>query len=301
MPKITYTVKRLGQEALDIIKEVNGIVEEYNRQGLVLTLRQIYYQFVARGLLANHDRNYKRLGDIVSDGRMIGAIDWEAIEDRTRFLRTKPHWDSPAEIVSACARQFHVDMWKNQPWYVEVWVEKDALVGVVEAACTPLDVPYFSCRGYASQTALWEAGLRISSLPENKEVLILHLGDHDPSGIDMTRDIRERVSLFSGKSNIEIRRIALNMDQVETYSPPPNPAKLTDSRCAGYIARYGTESWELDSLEPSMLIKLMKDTIMDVVDNKAWAERTALKHAGRKSLSAVSENWNDVVEFVGGK
>lgn len=294
MAKIAFSDMRISGAKAALIKHVNQIVADYADQGLSLTLRQVYYQFVSRGLCPNNDKEYKKLGDVVSDGRMAGLIDWDAIEDRTRFLRSKAHWDSPADIVRACANQFRVDRWANQDAYVEVWVEKDALVGVIESACAPLDVPFFSCRGYASQTALYEAGERIRRrrLTNGKNVLILHLGDHDPSGIDMTRDIEDRLEVFS-RRRVHVKRLALNMDQIERYNPPPNPAKLSDSRCNGYIARFGDESWELDALEPRAMIDLIQGEIKQLIDAEAWDEQQGKERNGRLKLEEVAKKLED--------
>ncbi len=114
-----------------------------------------------------------------------------------------------------------------------------------EPICEELDVPYFSCRGYTSQSEMWAAAQRLLGYiwaKQRQHVTILHFGDHDPSGIDMTRDIRERLSLFCGGEGFAVRRIALNMDQVRQYDPPPNPAKLTDTRVDAYLRKYGDDS-----------------------------------------------------------
>lgn len=297
--KQQFATKRFSQSASLAIDMVNKIIGEYDEQGLSLTLRQIYYQFVSRDLIANNDKEYKRLGDIVSDGRMAGLIDWSAIEDRTRYLRSTASWDSPAQIVRACANQFKMDPWKHQKTYVEVWVEKDALIGVIESACDPRRVPHFSCRGYASQTALYDAGRRIArQIDAGKEVLILHFGDHDPSGIDMTRDIRERVAMFargglgedagSDFDNIEVRRLALNFDQIKSYKPPPNPAKITDSRAAEYIRNYGHQSWELDALEPRVLIGLIERELDAIIDEDDWETSMEDEKRGRAKITQVA-------------
>jgi hypothetical protein len=135
MPKIAYTQKKFNQNHLRIIENANIIINEYAAQGYDLTLRQLYYQFVARDLLQNKQQNYKLLGTVVSDARRAGLIDWSRIVDRTRFLRDVTSWGSPEQIVAACADQFNVDFWANQDHRVEVWIEKDALIGVLEVAC----------------------------------------------------------------------------------------------------------------------------------------------------------------------
>jgi len=131
---------------------------------------------------------------------MTGRVDWSAIEDRTRFMRAQAHFDSPEDIIKSAAHQFRIDKWAEQPHHVEVFIEKDALVGVIEAICRKLDVTYASCRGYMSQSMMWETGQRLKfyATHYNKKITIVHLGDHDPSGVHMSKDIEDRLSLFMG-------------------------------------------------------------------------------------------------------
>jgi len=298
MPLICYVPKSFRADTQTRIGQANKIIAEYQAQGFKLTLRQLYYQFVSRDLISNTVQSYKSIGDVVNDGRLAGLIDWDAIEDRTRNLRSSPHWSSPRSIVRACADQFAVDLWDGQESYVECWIEKDALVGVIEGICTELDVPYFACRGYTSQSEMWGAAQRLMEREKaGKKTFIIHLGDHDPSGIDMTRDIQDRLELFG--STAVIHRIALNFDQVENYSPPPNPAKTTDSRYESYRALHGEESWELDALEPRTIVDLIRDEIEVHIDQDAWEEALSRQQTGRSQLGKVSQRWNNVVEYLG--
>ena len=155
MPKVSYIDKTFRPSSLDLIITANLIIDDYQRQGFKLTLRQLYYQFVARDLIDNTQRNYKRLGSVINDARLAGHIDWDAIEDRTREVASIPHWDSPSEIINACARQFRIDKWRGQKYRPEVWIEKEALAGVVERVCHDLDISFLSCRGYTSQSEMW--------------------------------------------------------------------------------------------------------------------------------------------------
>lgn len=299
-PRIQYRDLRLRPKSLAMIDQANTIIAEYQEQGYDLTLRQLFYQFVSRGLIANTQREYKNLGNVVSDGRLAGLVDWNAIVDRTRSLRALSHWSGPQAIVEACAEQFHYDLWDTQPAYVEVWIEKDALVGVIENVCRTNDVPYFSCRGYTSQSEMWSAAQRIDYKARGREgpIVILHLGDHDPSGMDMTRDIRERLELFTSAHPLEVRRIALNTDQVRQYNPPPNPAKITDSRARDYIRRHGRESWELDALEPAVIEQLIVAELNGLVDRSAWDEARERQDQAREQLAEVAEKWSKVLDAI---
>lgn len=295
--KIEYIEKRFSNASCDIIKQTNKIINEYAADGLRLTLRQLYYQFVSRDLISNTQKEYKRLGGIISNGRLSGAIDWMAIEDRTRNLKTYYHNTDPGDAVQDALNQFQLNKWENQPCRIEVWIEKEALVGVISDICRQLDVPYFACKGYVSQSELWSAAQRMVRYSNQGQTpVIIHLGDHDPSGIDMTRDIEERHNLFMKDCNheIEVKRIALNMNQIETYKPPPNPAKLTDTRAKGYIEKHGKSSWELDALEPRVMRDLIKDTVGFYRDDGFWEHTIKKENEYRKVLKNVADNWQSL-------
>lgn len=304
---IEYVPKTFRADSVDTIERVNAILEDYHAQGYDLTLRQVYYQFVSRGWIANRDTEYKRLGSIINDARLAGLVPWNRIVDRTRNLRGIYHVGDVEQAVSETASDFALDLWSDQDYRVEVWVEKDALVGVIGQAADQLDVPYFSCRGYTSQSEIWSAAMRlVRYLKDGKRVRIVHLGDHDPSGLDMTRDIRDRLEIFIGEhvglfgreADFEVLRIALNYDQVEEYDPPPNPAKLSDSRGAAYVARHGHQSWELDALEPTVLAGLIETAVIEVRDDARWAAALEAQEVERERLQQVSDRWDDVVELL---
>lgn len=173
-----YVPRKFSASSMDLINISNDICAEYQAAGYDLTLRQLYYQFVSRGLIANKDSEYKRLGSVVNDARLAGLIDWDYIVDRTRFIRSLSHWDSPADVLNSAAASYRADMWADQKYRPEVWIEKDALVGVIERVCNRWDVPYFSCRGYTSQSEMWGAAQRIGGhLKEGKTPVILHFGE----------------------------------------------------------------------------------------------------------------------------
>jgi hypothetical protein len=270
--------------ALDTIEKANEIIADFRSQGFDLTLRQLYYQFVAKGLLANTEANYKRLGEVLNRARLAGLVDWNAIVDRTRAANYRVHDDDPDALIQMLRYAYSVDRWADQPTRVEVWVEKEALAGIVSQVASELDVTSFACRGYVSASAMFRAAQRVGRyLEAGQDVVILHLGDHDPSGIDMTRDNEERLRtmlrvdwLESGHQSwdmpdVEVRRVALNMDQVRRYDPPPNPAKLTDSRAGGYTSRFGFSSWELDALDPTTLADLIRSNVEEVRDDRLYA------------------------------
>lgn len=298
MAKICYVDRNFSAASRNIIEIAEEICDEYAADGYDLTLRQLYYQFVARDVLPNTQESYKRLGSIINDARLAGLIDWDHLEDRTRNLQGNAHWTSPKDILKVCASQFQLDKWAGQHRHVEVWVEKEALAGIVERAARGLDVSFFSCRGYVSQSEMHAAALRFQLANRNgRAVRIVHLGDHDPSGIDMSRDIADRMAVF-GVRDIEVDRIALNMDQVQQYNPPPNPAKATDARFVDYQSKYGDESWELDALEPRVLADLIKQAVLRHCDTLRYAMEIEKESRMKRQLQACHDQWPAVVEFL---
>lgn len=300
MTLICYQDLPIRQDRLDLIETANRIIAEYQAAGYTLTLRQLYYQFVARDIIPNTERSYKNLGNLISDGRMAGLISWDAIEDRGRGIRPWVIEEDEQEVLNGIEHHFALDYWERQNAYVEVWVEKDALAAVIERPCGKWRVPYMPCKGYLSASEAWRSGQRFERMADQgRRCVLIHLGDHDPSGIDMTRDNQDRVELFSG-SEVEVRRIALNMNQVEEHRPPPNPTKVTDSRASGYIARFGHTSWELDALEPAYLDRIISAEIESLIDPELWRETREEERQRREILSAIHDRFEDVREFLGG-
>lgn len=290
--KRSYCDFNFRATTLEIIEMANRIINEYKAEGYDLTLRQLYYQFVARNIIPNKQSEYNKLGTAINNGRLAGLIDWNSIVDRTRRHEANAHWDSPSDIINDSADQYAIDTRADQNDYLEVWVEKDALVGVIERACEPLDIGYLSCRGYVSQSAMWRAAMRFKRQERDGKdcTVLLHLGDHDPSGIDMTRDIQDRLYMFG--SRVAVRRIALDMKQVEKYKPPPNPAKTTDSRYATYRDEYGDDSWELDALDPRVLTELITNRASDYTNEDKRELLIEKQEKERQEIRELAENWN---------
>lgn len=291
-----YVPKDFRPDTLSYISILRGIVDEYQALGFVLTVRQLYYQLVARGVIPNTLQEYKRTAAIINDAKLAGMLDWDAIEDRTRDFVRQARWNSGSEILRACVRSYHQDMWIDQETRVFVVVEKEALVGVLAGVCSKFDVPLLAARGYPSGTVLREFAESdlLPALAQNQRAVILHLGDHDPSGIDMTRDLQDRISLFVGDDaySVELQRIALNMPQIEEQRPPENPAKVTDSRFESYRRRFGGKSWELDALTPTYLAELLISHIRPHIDQKAWDNTIEQINEVKDRMREVADSWD---------
>ncbi len=281
-----------------LISTADQIISSYESQGYVLTLRQLYYQLVSKNIIKNKENEYKRLSKVMTDARYQGVISWKALEDRTRSLRSMNHWTSPAEIIESASQSFRHDLWQHQKIRVEVWVEKDALIGVLGPVCDRNDVAYFSCRGNASASEMWEASQRLRGYESHgQQPWILYLGDHDPSGVDMTRDVQDRLGEF--RSSAIVKRLALNLDQIQRWNPPPQPAKTSDSRYNRYVRETGKrQSWELDALEPATLANLVEKAIILLRNPRIWNQALGNQEVERELLTSASTHWELLAELL---
>src|SRR3972149_2373143 len=303
-----FIEKRFSRSSKIVIDAANEILGEMHTKGFTMTLRQLHYQFVSRKIVvslpgaaqedhyANTMQSYKRLGNIVSEARLAGLIDWSMMEDRLRSWDGLNHWNSPADIIEAVANQYRTDRWEGQKYRPEVWIEKDALAGVIENVCNAYRVRFFACRGYVSQSAQYEASKRFLQANNDGQIpIVFHLGDHDPSGLDMSRENRAKFALLMGMK-VELRRLPLNYDQKQRYNHPPNPAKMGDTRAPEYVAEFGEQSWELDALSPEVIEQLIRDALDPLIDRRKWDKAKTREKREREQLQKVSDWWFDIVE-----
>ncbi len=350
MSKQQFRTTNFSEDKLAIMLKADAIVAEYG--GQKLSARQVYYRFIGDNLLPdswidveynrkrnlpddtkNTEKNYQRLIGMLVDARYAGLISWDAIEDRGREPRVPGEWSSVDEIVDAAVEQFRLPRWRDQPRYVELWVEKDALAGVLAPIARRWHVPLVVNKGYSSASAMKAAADRMleacgvsarvqcrecaadfsyrcadgrcrdcgekskamfryddpdgnEAVSIDRDVRVLYLGDHDPSGEDMVRDIRERLEEF-GVPNLEVEKIALTMPQIRRFNPPPNPAKVSDSRAKAYIEKYGDQSWEVDALPPREMNRLVDAAIASNVDQKLLDAIVAIEDAERRRVRAA--------------
>lgn len=270
------------------LEQIGVVLEKYESMGIKLTLRQLYYQLVSKNIIRNQQKQYKRLGVLLSKARLGGLIDWDIIEDRVRQAQRASQWSSIKSLVNSAVASFRLPRWEGQPNYVELWCEKDALSSVLEPICDDLHVTLMVNRGYSSSSSMYESANRITAAAAGRPAHIIYLGDFDPSGEDMVRDIRDRMETF--QVEVDVHKLALNPDQVEEYNLPPNPAKMSDSRAQGFVDRHGESSYEVDALPPEVLQKMVREEIEGHMDVGAYADvqveearlkATLIKAAGR--------------------
>jgi hypothetical protein len=285
--KIKFRERRFQLESVRLIVRSNAIVEEYDAMGIRITLRQLYYQLVARGIIANVMKEYDRLVSVITDARYAGLIDWNAIEDNLRKPRIPSTFANLDEIVAAAIASYRLDYWEGMPDYVELYTEKDALSSILAPIANDRRIAFQVNRGYASASSMFEAFSRFSAKADaGKNCFILYLGDHDPSGIDMIRDIEDRLNEFGVV--VEIEHIALTERQIKKFNPPPNPAKMKDSRAAGYVARHGASCWEVDALPPDAMIRIVEAAIDAHLDEDERDRVLKIEAADKAKLAKLT-------------
>jgi hypothetical protein len=323
-----FRVTNFKADTLARIEQANSIIAEYG--GQKLTARQVYYRFVSALIIPNTPRSYQNFTAMLTDARYAGLVDWSAIEDRGREADVPGEWDTIDEIVDAAVDQWRSPRWRTQSKYVELWVEKQALAGVLSPIARRAHVPLMVNKGYSSASAMKAAADRMIEACEidvsfvcdnctgidkdldierdvevcseclkkwkprawgecNKRTpIVLYLGDHDPSGEDMVRDIEDRLKEF-GVTMVSVVKVALTMAQIKKFNPPPNPAKITDSRAGAYIEKFGSQSWELDALPPRELNRLVEQAINRNVDRAAMDAVIAEENVQRERVRAAIE------------
>jgi hypothetical protein len=298
--KMLITYKDPNNLSLKKLVEINGkallafiikTLDEYSEMGLKLTNREIYYQLVATDAIPNATDVYKRLCVFLTDARYAGYLDWDAIEDRSRNVEMHAEWEGIEDLIESAVASYRLKRWENQPYYLEMYCEKEAGEGKLKPVTDKYHIHFGANKGYSSASMMYEMSRRIrEQLWNGKKVVIPYFGDHDPSGLDMIRDIKDRLTEFIGKDvdleekSLEIVPIALNKEQIEKYKCPPNPAKITDPRAKWYIETYGNVSWELDALKPNVLIELAENAILSYLDID---EYNAIIEREKKEIDAL--------------
>lgn len=285
--KICYKARKFRPDSLLKIKLANEIIALYD--GIKLTLRQLYYQFVIRNVIENKESAYKNLGSLISNARDAGEIDWEAIEDRIRKPRLLTEFDDIPDLIAAAKSSYRLPRWEGQDWYIELWTEKDALSNILAPMADKYHIVQMVNRGFGSSTSMHDTALRFLAEEDKKYKALLYLGDFDPSGEEMVRDINKRMS-FYGVKNCHVEKIALTLEQVKQYKLLPNPVKKSDSRAKAFIAKYGESSWEVDALPPDVLHRMIEQIILKVLDLDKYNKVIEQEDSDKELLDRFVDN-----------
>ncbi|BDS10901.1 hypothetical protein [Aureispira anguillae] len=265
--KDQYTRQWIINNSLDIIS---------NYDDGILTLRGLHYQLVALGM-TNTIQHYKRVVAAMKKARWEGLVSFETFSDHDRSVLgmtiiDETILDNEVEraqgTIEYIMENYHKNRWENQPYFIEVWIEKKALQGVFQAPCRNHEVALAPCKGYPSLTFLNEATDRFrNAMDQDKKAVILYFGDYDASGEDIPRSIQE--SLYDFGVDVAVQRVALMEEQVLEMQLPPAPTKKTDSRAKNWT---GLGQVELDAVKPEILQMMCEQAIRDLFNEELYEE-----------------------------
>jgi len=264
--------------------EIKGVIQAVLEANHPMTVRQVYYQLVARQVIENRQAQYQAISTLLVKMRQDGEVPWDYVEDRNRRPRVVAMWDDLGDFLETVRGAYRRDVWAVQDHYVEMWLEKDALSGYFERELEPYGITLNVGRGYDGWSSIRNAAERIKA--QDKPATIYYWGDFDPSGEDMHRSLIERLAFFGCYP--EIVKVALTKQQVEQYNLPSDPAKMTDSRRAGFVEKHGDLSVELDALPVDVLRRLIRATIETSRYNRVnWRYTVEAQRAEVSQLNAL--------------
>jgi hypothetical protein len=265
------------------------------RQHNPMTVRQVFYLMTTQGVVAKTEKEYKQtVGRLLLQMRVAGDIPFHWIADNTRWMRKPRTFSSMDEALRQTAQTYRRALWDEQEVYVEVWIEKDALAGVLLEETEPWDVPLMVSRGFSSITYLYEAAMSIKA--QDKPAFLYYFGDHDPSGVHIDRSIERRLREFAPDAEIHFERVAVRPEQITAWDLPTRPTKKSDSRSKTFQG----DSVEVDAIPPEQLRQLVHDCIVQHVDHHALSavqaveacERSLLFRLGRR-CGSDGDDWVD--------
>jgi hypothetical protein len=250
------------------------------------TVRQVFYRLVSAGIIPKTETAYKTIVcRLLVNMRKDGDLPYAWLADSTRWQRKPQSYPSLQYALEETARLYRRSLWHEQPTYVEVWCEKDALAGVFYEETARWDVPLMVTRGYASLSYLYEAGQAIAEM--DKETFIYYLGDYDPSGVDIPQKVEQQLRHFAPDVDLHFERLAVTPEQIAQWTLPTRPTKTSDSRSRGF----GHDSVELDAIPPARLRGLVRRAIRHHLDPHAVRQLEVAEASERDALRLLAATW----------
>ena len=251
------------QETTDLIDAARGILDQQQP----MTIRQLFYQLVSKGLMPNEHKHYQKVSRIMTKARDDGRVPFEYITDRSRPKYSSSVFENVADYAETVRVAYRKDYWITQPYYVEVWTEKDAIIGSIEPVTNDLGVTVRVGRGFLSTTRAHEIAQHFQTI--SKPIRCFYLGDHDPSGRVIETDLFNRIVEYGG-GDFELTRVAIFKRDIATYKLPPLRIKDTDTRAESFRRKHGKDCVELDAFPADMLRWRLRNRIEDLLDKEAW-------------------------------
>ncbi|MHC1769881.1 MAG: hypothetical protein AB9869_37295 [Verrucomicrobiia bacterium] len=249
-----------------------------------ITIRHLFYRLVGLHVIPKTELAYKNLCAHLSKWRRSGDILWGAFSDSTRWHIQAPTFDSMDEALANTVENYRRNLWATQPYYVEVWCEKDAVASILHKAAGPFGVPVFIARGFASLSSLYSAAATFrAKSAQGKTSKIFHFGDFDPSGVAAGQAIQETLR-DDFRVEVEFERLAVTREQIETMSLPTRPVKMTDGRAKTWT---GGECVELDTMPPAAMRKLVHEHVAELINPREWELMQTTEQSERETLDRI--------------
>ena len=272
MPKgITETTKRRKE-----------LIFDWAEQHHPVTVRQIFYRLSTLDVVPKSEQGYQAVSRLCTLMRRNGEIPYSYFSDHTRWVRRPTTHNTIQDALQETAHIYRKALWQDQAVVCEIWIEKEALTGVVYEVTSEFDVPLVPVRGYPSVTLLQAAAEQINTASRfGKKYHIFYFGDYDPSGVDIFRNISERLHEFSPQADLFISRPAVTEKQIREMQLPSRPTKKSDTRSKGF----GDESVELDAINPDKLREIVRDCIFSVLDQSALEHTLLIEKLEQESIN----------------
>jgi hypothetical protein len=273
-----------GRRGKQDMERIQAVIYDALSAEQPMTVRQVFYQLVTRGVIAKSEQEYKHtVIRLLVDMRRDGTIPYAWIADATRWQRKPRTYDSLADMMRETARLYRRNLWTDAAEYVEVWLEKEALAGVLYDVTAQWDVPLMVTRGYPSDSFVHAAAEQMRD--QDRPTVIYYFGDHDPSGRDIERSTREKLEEFSDGADLTFTRLAITEDQVTAWALPTRPTKPTDSRSRGFAG----ESVEVDAIPPRELRALAEEAITAHLDPGEMKRLQTIEREERATLERYAK------------
>lgn len=192
--------------------------------------------------------------------------------------------------MRAVPGDYNLPLWHDQPFYVEIWLEKEALANLFEPIVEKYGITFVPCRGYPSLSLLYDCSKRFMTVPGNREIRVLYFGDFDMRGLNIQETI-EKSLRNDFNIRVKVFRCALTKEQIDQYQLPPNPAKAKDTMARGWIETHGDVAWELDAVEPKILTSLVESSILQQIDKVSWNARLEKIRVNRDWLQRAVDQY----------
>jgi hypothetical protein len=275
-------VRRRRATKVEMAERANFLVDYAAAHGPI-TVRGLYYQAEVAGIpgIDKTEGSYAKVQRQVLELRRSGDLDYEHIADATRWMRKPRSHNSIEDALAETARLYRRNLWRDTEDHVEIWIEKDALAGVIYPITSMYDVPLMVTRGFSSETFAYEAIAARGD--DERDYWVYYFGDFDRSGRDGARSLQEKLERFAVDRPFRVvfEQVAVTRKQIKQFRLPTRPHKRNSPADRAWPHDYACE---LDAFDPNTLRELVRIAI-----------ETHLPMGQLEILKAAEESERDII------